>query len=124
MKSQIAALAQQHFGAEMHSKRLPASFFDTANSVEALAFATKDALFVIDDYAPKTPQNATRFQETADRLFRGLANQSGRSRLRSNLTIRAARPPRALMFGTGEDIPSGESLRARMLTDDARRHQE
>ena len=52
-KSELAALAQQHFGAEMHAKRLPGSWSSTANQLEGLAFFAKDAIFVIDDFIPQ-----------------------------------------------------------------------
>src|SRR5207247_10439094 len=51
-KSALAALCQQHFGAAMEARRLPASFASTANALEWLAFSAKDALLVVDDFAP------------------------------------------------------------------------
>ena len=51
-KTALAALCQQHFGAEMDASRLPANFASTGNAVEALAFHAKDALLVVDDFAP------------------------------------------------------------------------
>src|SRR5262249_42318675 len=52
-KSELAALAQQHFGAEMDARHLPASWSSTGNALEALAFTAKDALLVVDDFAPQ-----------------------------------------------------------------------
>ncbi len=43
-KSETAALAQQHFGADMDSRHLPASWTSTENALEGLAFMAKDAL--------------------------------------------------------------------------------
>jgi hypothetical protein len=51
-KTEVAALAQQHFGPAMNSRRLPGNFSSTGNSLEVLAFSAKDALLVIDDFAP------------------------------------------------------------------------
>src|SRR5579871_512411 len=51
-KTELAALAQQHFGAEMDSRHLPASWSSTGNSLEVTAFAAKDALLSVDDFAP------------------------------------------------------------------------
>jgi len=47
--------------------------------------------------------------------MRGQGNRSGRSRLRTDATHRAARYPRGLILSTGEDIPKGQSLRGRIL---------
>jgi len=46
-KTALAALAQQHFGAAMDGSGLPANFASTANALEGLAFAAKDALLVV-----------------------------------------------------------------------------
>src|SRR5262249_382680 len=48
-------------------------------------------------------------------LFRGQGNHAGRQRMRADATLRPARPPRGLVLSTGEDIPRGQSLRARLL---------
>jgi len=115
-KSEIAALAQQHFGAEMNSRSLPASWEATENYLEGLAFAAKDALLVIDDYAPRGGQHEqARLAAKADRVLRAQGNHSARGRLNANLTTRPSRPPRGIILSTGEDIPSGHSLRARNL---------
>ena len=45
-KTTLAALCQQHFGADMDAGCLPANFASTANALESLAFAAKDALIV------------------------------------------------------------------------------
>jgi hypothetical protein len=41
--------------------------------------------------------------------------KAGRGRLKSNISLRPAHPPRALILSTGEEKPSGESLIARMF---------
>src|SRR5205085_10830230 len=48
-------------------------------------------------------------------LFRSVGNRSGRGRCRPDGTPRAGHPPRAVPLSTGEDIPAGQSLRARMI---------
>src|SRR5207302_6288443 len=40
-KTEVAALAQQHFGPGLDARHLPASWRSTANAIEALAFAAK-----------------------------------------------------------------------------------
>jgi len=58
---------------------------------------------------------AQALHRTAERLFRAAANGAGRQRMRADTTLRPAKPPRCFILSTGEDIPLGMSLRARML---------
>jgi hypothetical protein len=116
-KSELAALAQQHFGAELERKRLPGSWSSTGNALEGIAFAAKDALFVVDDFAPTgSAANVQRMHADADRLLRAQGNNSGRQRMRPDGGMRPTKPPRGLILSTGEDVPRGQSLRARLLT--------
>src|SRR5258705_12838677 len=103
-----------HFGAGFTAHRLPGSWTSTANFNERLAFIAKDALFVIDDFRPGAAER-TRLEGEADRLLRAATNGAGRGRLKSDISLHPARPPRALILATGEERPSGESLIARML---------
>jgi hypothetical protein len=81
-----------------------------------MAFLAADSLLVLDDYVPSgTPVQVQALQTAANRLIRGVANHAGRGRLRPDGTPRPPRPPRCLALVTGEDVPRGESLRARML---------
>jgi hypothetical protein len=115
-KSELAALYQQHFGAEMNRLHLPGAWSSTGNALEALAFHAKDALFVIDDFAPQgSIPDVNRLHSAAERVFRAAGNHAGRTRLDSTAKLRLAKPPRALILSTGEDIPRGQSLRARLL---------
>jgi hypothetical protein len=115
-KTELAALAQQHFGATMNARRLPASWSSTPNALENQAFIVKDALLTIDDFCPSgTPYDISRAHRDADRVFRGQGNHSGRGRLRADITARAPRPPRGLILSTGEEIPRGASLRSRLV---------
>ncbi|MHB9090948.1 MAG: DUF927 domain-containing protein, partial [Chloroflexota bacterium] len=115
-KSELAALAQQHYGAGLNARQLPASWLSTGNSLETLAFEAKDALIVVDDFAPTgSPLDVQRFHREADRLLRAQGNRSGRQRLSADATLKVAKPPRGLILSTGEDVPRGQSLRARLL---------
>ena len=115
-KSELAALAQQHFGAALDARHLPGSWSSTANSLEGLAFAAKDALLTVDDYAPRgAPGDRQRLERDADRLMRAQGNQAGRGRMRADGSLRPSKPPRGLILSTGEDVPPGQSLRGRML---------
>ena len=115
-KSELAALQQQHFGATMSRKHLPASWSSTANAIEGLAFHAKDALIVVDDFAPQgSAAEVGRYHAAADRVFRAAGNGAGRGRMDSTARLREPKPPRGLILSTGEDIPRGHSVRARLL---------
>jgi hypothetical protein len=116
LKTELAALVQQHFGAAMDSRNLPGSWSSTANLLEAVAFAAKDAVFVVDDFAPTgSASDVQRLHRDADRLLRAQGNSSGRGRMRADTTLRPGKPPRGLVVSTGEDVPRGQSLRARVF---------
>ena len=114
-KTEIVAIAQSHWGASLNSRNLPGSWSSTANALEELCFIAKDALVVIDDFTPTgTSADMQRLQGKADRIFRSLGNWSARGRLRQDATLKASRPPRCGVISTGEDVPKGQSLRARI----------
>lgn len=115
-KSEVAALHQQHFGTAMNRLNLPGAWSSTGNALESLAFHAKDALIVIDDFAPQgSSTDVARYHAAADRVFRAAGNHAGRSRLDSTAKLREPKPPRALVLSTGEDVPRGQSVRARLL---------
>ncbi|SEP29534.1 DUF927 domain-containing protein [Trujillonella endophytica] len=115
-KSQLAALAQAHFGAGFTSSTLPGSWSSTGNALEELAFLSKDALLVIDDFAPTgNAADISQLHRTAERVIRAQGNGAGRARMSRDLKVLAPRPPRGTLLGTGEDVPRGQSLRGRLL---------
>jgi hypothetical protein len=76
----------------------------------------KDALLVIDDYKPGIDvRSRARLEHDAERIFRGAANHSGRGRMNADGKLRVENPPRCLTLASGEDVPPGQSLRARLL---------
>ncbi|VTS01851.1 DNA/RNA helicase, superfamily II OS=Thermoanaerobacterium thermosaccharolyticum M0795 GN=Thethe_02112 PE=4 SV=1: DUF3854: DUF927 [Gemmata massiliana] len=114
-KSELAALAQQHYGADMNRGRLPGNWSSTDNALERLAFTVKDAVLVVDDFAPPPSRaDADRQHRTAERLIRGQGNSAGRQRMRADGTLRPPKPPRGLVLATGEDVPRGHSITARL----------
>jgi hypothetical protein len=118
-KTAVAALLQQHFGSEMDASHLPASWASTANANEFVAFHAKDALLVVDDFAPTGSQyDVDRLHAQAERFLRAAANRVGRGRLRPDATMRPTRGPRGMVLSTGEDVPRGQSLRARVFVID------
>jgi len=115
-KTELAALAQQFFGAGFVARRVPGNWTSTENALEGLLFTGKDALIVVDEFTPSGSVNdIASFHRRADRVLRSVGNHQGRGRLSADLTLRPDRPPRGLLLLTGEDIPRGQSLRARML---------
>ena len=82
----MAALIQQHFGAKLCSRNLPGSWMSTGNALEAQAFATKDAVFVIDDFAPAGTQlDVNRMHREATRLLRAQGNTFPRDSIYYNV---------------------------------------
>lgn len=115
-KTEQAALIQRHYGDGMDAGNLPGSWSSTGNSLEMTAFLAKDALFVVDDYIPTgSGADVQKQNREADRFLRAQANASARGRLRSDGTPRPPKPPRGSVLSTGEDIPAGHSLRARLI---------
>jgi hypothetical protein len=114
-KSELAALAQQHYGAAFDRLHLPAAWSSTPNALERGVFEAKDALYTVDDFAPHgTQQEIARLHATADRLIRGAGNGAGRGRMYADGRLRPDYPPRGIILSTGEEIPRGQSLRGRM----------
>lgn len=115
-KSEFAALAQAHWGSGFDARHLPGHWSSTANALERLTFCAKDALLVVDDFAPSgTSADVARLHRDADRLLRAAGNQGGRARLNRDVALRKTMHPRALILSTGEDVPRGQSLRSRIL---------
>jgi hypothetical protein len=113
MKSTIAAIFLSHFG-WFDSKSLPASFRDTAASLEASTFGAKDSLIVIDDFYPANNyRERDKLESTAQQLTRAFGDRTGRGRMTSRLKDRVSYPPRGMALITGEEIPHGESTLAR-----------
>jgi hypothetical protein len=113
LKSTITALVLSHYG-EFDRLHLPGAWTSTANQLERRAFLLKDAVFVIDDYAPSAT-DVRELELKAGRLLRSAGNGAGRGRLRADLTERPAYPPRGIIIVTGEQHPPGQSILARSL---------
>ncbi|MCA9423090.1 MAG: hypothetical protein KC592_18875, partial [Nitrospira sp.] len=115
-KTELAALYQQHFGPGLDARHLPASWSSTGNALEGLTFVAKDVLMTVDDFAPTgSTADIQRYHREADRLFRAQGNHAGRQRMRADTSLQGSKFPRGAILSTGEDIPKGQSLRARVL---------
>jgi hypothetical protein len=117
-KSGLAAIPLQHFKPSADRYNLTAEWKDTDNTLERILFEAKDALVVFDDFNPTGagPQDANKWHSKAERVFRAQGNGSGRSRMRADLTLRPPMPPRGSLLSTGEELPKGYSLQARVFT--------
>ena len=105
-KTELAALAQQHFGAEMDARHLPCSWNSTPNAIERIAFEAKDCLLVVDDFVPRGGSaDIQRMHGEADRLLRAQGNQAGRMRMRPDSTLQDYRPSRATLLSTRRRDP-------------------
>jgi hypothetical protein len=115
-KTELGALIQAHFGAGFNSRRLPTSFTSTANTNESLAFAAKDAVLMVDELHPPASGNEREvMHRDAARLLRSQGNAAGRGRMRADGTLRPPKPPRGLLLATGEELPRGQSVHARLF---------
>ena len=121
-KTEIASLIASHWGRGINARNGTESWASTINSVEVIAHAASCAPLILDDFAPtQTAAHAARLHQDADRIIRAAGNQAGRSRLSDQMQHTAGKHPRCLLISTGEDIPTGESCRARMLNIDVTR---
>jgi len=118
LKSALTGVAQAFWGPRWNGTHLPGNWSGTANSLEKMAFLIKDAIFTIDDFAPHgTRREVDTMHEKAERIYRAQGNLAGRSRLGSDTTLRQTYYPRGMIVSSGEDVPRGHSLRARMVID-------
>jgi len=107
-----------HFG-EFEGRTIPANFTDSEGNIERKAHAAKDALIVLDDFKPVGGANdINKLHAKPDRIFRGVGNQAGCGTLTVNRKDRAAHHARGFVLATGEDLPHGQSLQARLTVVD------
>jgi DNA polymerase-1 len=114
MKTTIAGLAQSHFG-DFSRTTMPAAWHDTAAHIENTICLAKDVLVVIDDFAPRGSAGWDDLHRKGEHVLRSIGNQTARGRMRPDMSERPERPPRGLVMATGEDLPSGQSILARIL---------
>src|SRR5579859_1078850 len=118
-KTSVTALVQQGFGPRMNGKRLPAGWFDTANSLEIKSFLAKDAPLLIDDFVPRgSKEDIARANANFARICQNVGNQQSRGRARQDGSLRPERRPQGLVITTGEDTVNAQSAMARTIVID------
>ncbi len=113
-KTTVSLLGTAHFGAGLSEKAVT-SFEASVAHIEMVLHQLKDTLALVDDFKPASTHPKDDHQVKARHVFSSVGNQEGRGRQRPDGSTRPARPPRALVFATGETIPVGESTVARLL---------
>jgi hypothetical protein len=122
LKTELGAIAQSFFGAGFGPQNPPGNWTSTSNALEAQLHAAKDVLFLCDDYAPQATHRAhLAMQEKAQSVIRSAGNASARGRLNRETVLRPDRPPRGLLVSTGEELPPGASILARVVRVDVER---
>jgi hypothetical protein len=117
-KTQVAALIQQLYGAGMDSDTLPASWTDTNAGLEQAQWCARDALLLIDDFAPKgDSKTINELHNKAEAVLRRQGNLQGKRRysFMEADTINTNYKPSGILLSTGEDLPKNFSALARTL---------
>ena len=116
-KSTISSLFLNHFGKFDGPLDLPASWEATANQLGWVCFVLKDAVACIDDWYPgSTVADQRAMEALAQKVIRSQGNRTARGRMRSDLTVATTYVPRGLLLTSGEQVPGGQSLSARLFT--------
>ena len=118
-KSTLIALILCLFG-RFDNKTLPASFRDTAKSIELMAFIAKDVLLSVDDlYPAQDAREQEKLVGVLEYLMRNQGDRQGRTRLipgKSDYVLNNDHPPRGLIVASGEIQPLSGSSLARAYT--------
>lgn len=115
LKSSITAISLAFFGG-FDSRSFPANFSDSDSDLEAKGHQIKDGIYCIDDFKPAVNAvEATKLHGKTERFIRNTGNGAGRGRRNPDMTAKAAPFNRSLTIMTGEDLPKGQSILARLL---------
>lgn len=117
-KSVVAGLMQSHYGPEWNEKRLPATWpLSTAAALNQFRSKIGHCPFAIDDFL--LSGNSAKDQELQAKIDKVARNQhDGSGALRMSKDTRRTedeRPSRSTLLALGEQLPTGHSLRSRMI---------
>lgn len=118
-KTTMAKLFLNFFGRFDNGTSPPASFRDTANSVEKKFALTDSTLVLLDDRIPSTtPKIKAQMESMEQEIARQIGDRSGRSRMNADGSLRAIYRPKCNLIVTAEEAYSnvGESAVARSLS--------
>jgi hypothetical protein len=120
LKSSLTGLLMQHFGVAFNYDALGMAWEASVTSLEQYLSKARDAIAVIDDFNPTgSLRDVQGLHAKAERVLRAQGN--GKARDRSSwqkggfLDTATPYDPKGGCISTGEDIPNGQSLRARNL---------
>lgn len=115
-KTELGAVAMRYVGPDFDGTATPAQWSSTANALEYFSHVMNDLPFLVDDFAPGgDPKDVANLHGKAERVIRAAGNVGARSRLDRGSKAGPAYVPQCLLIGTGEDVPRGASLRARLV---------
>lgn len=115
-KSALQAISQAHFGAGFTAYALPENWLTTPNKIEVVTYRAKDAYLCVDDYVPRgSKKDKEAYHKLAGNIFHGHANKQRRGRLRADTSSQLTYYSRCALASSGEDIPTGESTRGRII---------
>ncbi len=122
LKSSLSAITLAFFG-NFDARSFPANFSDSDSDLEAKGHQVKDGIYCIDDFKPATNAvEATKLHSKTERFIRNTGNGAGRGRRNPDMTAKPGPFNRALSIMTGEDLPKGQSILARLLVIELARH--
>lgn len=104
-KSSSAAVFLSFFG-NFNASNMPNSFHDTANSILANIYYTKDILTCVDDLHPNGRYGDAEMKSIAQNLSRYYGDRTGRSRLTPRGEYIPGKPPTGLCLTTSEYAPA------------------
>ena len=102
-KSSSAAVFLSFFG-NFNASNMPNSFHDTANSILANIYYTKDILTCVDDLHPNGRYGDNEMKCIAQNLSRYYGDRTGRSRLTPRGEYIPGKPPTGLCLTTSEFV--------------------
>lgn len=112
LKTTLTKHIMHHFGKfDTHA----ITWNSTSNAIERYASTIGDAPLVIDDYAPQPDQaSQNRLDQTVERVIRDAGNNTGRARMKANLSLQHIYHKRGIIIATGEQLPKSQSILARL----------